>query len=59
MADIDVVKKSSSSWLWILIALIAVALIIWFATRDGSAVQTGLLLDVLPGSAAVTGTFQG
>ena len=35
MADIDVVKKGSTSWLWIVIALIVLALIMWFVMGRG------------------------
>lgn len=36
MAEIPVQKKSSMAWLWILLALIAVALLIWWATDNDS-----------------------
>jgi len=37
MADIDVVKKRSSMSIWLIVLLIiAVALIAWFAMRGGS-----------------------
>jgi hypothetical protein len=45
MADIDVVKKGSNTWLWIVLVLAAVALIIWFATARSHAPQTGFNLD--------------
>jgi bacteriorhodopsin len=45
MADIDVVKKGSSSWLWIVIALIVLAVILWFVMGRNSAPQTGLHLE--------------
>ena len=45
MADIDVVKKGSSSWLWIVIALVVLALILWFVMRGDPAPQTGVLLE--------------
>jgi hypothetical protein len=35
MADIDVVKKSSHTWLWIVIA-IAIVLALWFMMAGGS-----------------------
>lgn len=44
MADIDVVKKGSSTWLWIVIALVVLALILWFMMSGDPAPQTGLLL---------------
>jgi len=31
MAEIDVVKKGSKAWLWILLVLIVIALVVWFA----------------------------
>ena len=53
MADIDVVKKGSSSWLWIVIALVVLALILWFVMSGDPAPQTGLLLENnLPGLVA-------
>jgi len=45
MADIDVVKKSSNTWLWILLAIVAVAAIVWFMSSRGTARQTGMRLD--------------
>lgn len=46
MADIDVVKKGSNTWMFVLIALVLLALIIWFVMGAGNdAPQTGLLLD--------------
>ena len=45
MADIDVVKKGSSTWLWIVIALVVLALILWFVMSGDPAPQTGLLLE--------------
>jgi hypothetical protein len=41
MADIDVVKKSSNTWIWLVLALVVVALFIWFAMSRGDAPQTG------------------
>lgn len=34
MADIPVERKSNMAWLWILIGLVLLALIIWWATSD-------------------------
>jgi bacteriorhodopsin len=45
MADIDVVKKGSSTWLWIVIALVVLALILWYMMSGDPAPQTGLLLE--------------
>lgn len=45
MQDMDVVKKGSSAWLWILIALAAVALVLWLAMGGtDQAPRTGQLL---------------
>ena len=35
MQDMDVVKKGSTSWLWIVIALAAEALILWLTMGGG------------------------
>ena len=45
MADIDVVKKGSSSLLWIVIGLVVLALIVWFMMSGDTAPQTGALLE--------------
>jgi len=45
MADIDVVKKGSNTWLWIVLVLAAVALILWFAVARNHAPQTGFRID--------------
>lgn len=42
MADIDVVKKGPSSWLWVLVALVVLAAILWFVMSGDSSPQTGL-----------------
>jgi bacteriorhodopsin len=44
MADIDVVKKSSTAWVWILAAILVIAFIIWFAMGRSTAPQAGFLL---------------
>jgi hypothetical protein len=46
MADIDVVKKGSHLWLWIVLAIV-IALILWYVVAGSSArsAQTGMLLD--------------
>jgi len=42
MADIDVVKKGSRTWLWVLIVLAALVLLWFFMANDGTtAQQTG------------------
>jgi hypothetical protein len=43
MADIDVVKKGSRTWLWVVLLLV-LALIIWFMMA-GTNTQTGLNLQ--------------
>jgi hypothetical protein len=43
MADIDVVKKGSRTWIWIVVA-IALALILWFVMAGTGARETGSLL---------------
>jgi bacteriorhodopsin len=45
MADIDIVKKGSNTWLWIVLVLAAVALIFWFAVGRNHAPQTGFNID--------------
>jgi hypothetical protein len=45
MADIDVVKKGSTTWLWIVLVLAAVALVLWFALARNHAPQTGFNID--------------
>jgi hypothetical protein len=44
MADIDVVKKSSHLWLWILLAVV-IAVILWYflSNTGGAPAQTGIL----------------
>jgi len=45
MADIDVVKKGSHTWLWILLAIV-IALILWFVlSGSGRTAQTGMRFD--------------
>ncbi len=44
MADIDVVKKSSKAWVWVLLAII-VLLAIWFFMAGGTANQVGSRID--------------
>lgn len=43
MADIDVVKKGSRAWLWVVVLLV-LALVVWFMMA-GSNTQTGLNLE--------------
>jgi bacteriorhodopsin len=45
MADIDVVKKSSNTWIWVLIALVVLAAIMWFVMAGSNTPQTGLLIE--------------
>lgn len=54
MADIDIVPKrrSGSLWLWIVIAIIAVA-VLWYAIgRSGRTARVGLLQQQAPVAAA-------
>jgi len=46
MADIDVVKKGSHTWLWVLLAIV-IALILWFVLSGshGRTAQTGMRFD--------------
>jgi bacteriorhodopsin len=41
MADIDVVKKGPTAWIWIVVVLVALVLIIWFVMGRGNAPRTG------------------
>ena len=45
MADIDVVKKSSNTWLWIVLVVAAIAFILWLAFGRNHAPQTGFRID--------------
>jgi lipopolysaccharide export system protein LptC len=55
MADIDVVKKSSNTWLWLILALVVIALVAWFVMGGRRTTQTGLLrMNVVPSSSAAT-----
>ena len=55
MADIDVVKKGSNTWLFILIALVLLAVILWFLMGSNSDVpQTGFHLDASGTADALT-----
>jgi hypothetical protein len=44
MADIDVVKKGSRVWLWVLM-LVVLALVLWFAMAGSNTPQTGFMFD--------------
>jgi len=46
MADIDVVKKGSHLWLWIVLAIV-IALVLWYVLAGSGArsQQTGLRID--------------
>jgi len=59
MADIDVVKKGSHLWLWIMLAIV-IALILWFVLSGsgGRTAQTGMLLDQSGPLAQLAGAFQ-
>ncbi|PHR19807.1 MAG: hypothetical protein COA41_06505 [Sphingopyxis sp.] len=43
MAEIPVQKKSSMSWLWLLLGLLLVALIIWWLLADDDEVETDVI----------------
>ena len=51
MAEIPVERKSSMTWLWILLALILLGLIIWWATSDDD--QEELVTDEIVGEETV------
>jgi hypothetical protein len=46
MADIDVVKKGSHVWLWIILAIV-IALVLWYVMAGSGArsAQTGFRID--------------
>ena len=44
MQEIDVVKKGSSAWVWIVIALAVVALVLWMMMSGDRTPQTGRAL---------------
>jgi hypothetical protein len=47
MEDIDVVKKGSMAWLWIVIALAAILVVMWFTMGGGDGTPaTGQLRDL-------------
>ena len=43
MADIDIVKKGSSTWLWVVIAVVILLAALFFLMRGNSAPGTGAL----------------
>lgn len=46
MEQIDVVKKGSMAWLWIVIALAAVAIVLWvMMSGDNTPNTTGQIFD--------------
>ena len=47
MADIDVVKKGSRAWVWILVAILLV-LFLWFLFAGMDAPQTGSVQEIGP-----------
>ena len=54
MEQIDVVKKGSMSWLWIVIAIAAVAMLLWaMMGRNNTHSTTGQLFDPGAGHTAV------
>lgn len=48
MADIDVERKSSPTWLWWLLGLIVLALLIWALTRGDDEVETAEIVEPAP-----------
>jgi hypothetical protein len=55
MADIDVVpKRRSLTWLWILAAIVIVALILWALTANNDPAPVGLVTPAIPSPNAVT-----
>jgi hypothetical protein len=46
MADIDVVKKGSRTWVWVLM-LVVLAVILWMVLGGGTADRVGL--NIAPG----------
>jgi bacteriorhodopsin len=59
MEEIDVVKKGSMAWLWIVLAIAAVALVVWMMMGGNPAPQTGLLLGPAFEPAAVVALVTG
>jgi hypothetical protein len=57
MAEIDVVKKRSRAWIWVLM-LVILALVLWFTIGSAGDERTGVYLHGQPHIAAahVTGT---
>lgn len=54
MADIDIVqKKGSSIWLWVILIVVALALLFWFMT-PGDTTPTAQLLPASPAGAHAT-----
>lgn len=47
MADIDVVKKGSSLWLWIILAIV-IALALWFMMSGGGSTANGTGSSLAP-----------
>ena len=55
MADIDVVpKRRSLTWLWIVVAVVIVALILWTLMSNNDPAPVGLLPSSNPSLSAVT-----
>jgi len=55
MAEIDVVKKSSMMWVWIVVALVVLAIVAWFLLPHGDTARVGFRVGdgVGPGAVAV------
>ena len=58
MADIDVVKRGSHVWLWIILAVV-VALILWYVLAGArvAPAQTGMRIDHGGQALQVTGDY--
>jgi bacteriorhodopsin len=57
MADIDIVhKKRTSVWLWVVLAIVVLAVIVWWLATSG---QPQTLTEWLERSAPWTHTLQG
>lgn len=49
MADIDVVKKGSSTWLWVVLAIVLVLLAWWFLMGTNDTTRVGFLFESVEG----------
>ena len=57
MQEMDVVKKGSATWIWVVIALAVVALVLWMTMSGNRTSQTGRRLapveDSVPAATAL------